>query len=364
MNPSRTESVLPEDRPRNDKIVGLQHLRAVAAVIVVLDHALMRSIRGGPQYPWLAFVATEIGAVGVWTFFVISGFIMLHISWNQFAEPGAPFRFIRHRIIRVVPLYWLLTLVFFVTAPIPSSIIQLIKSLLFIPYLNFNKEAHPVLEQGWTLNYEILFYVVFVFALLFRRPTGIIVAVMGLVALLVFGQVSGDLGTPGLVWTSLPLTLFVFGIALAFARRRFGQFGQWPSASFWASILLLAAAAGMSLLTNNIDVLASGHILHWETVVLWMVCTLAVGMVTLFQHSGANMLGRTFEYLGDASYSIYLAHGFALAIMGKIWERFLPSLPPPLFVVVGFFASVAAGIFVYIAIERPLTHFLSRKAGR
>lgn len=360
----RIDQILPEDQPRSGKIVGLQHLRAVAALIVVLDHVLVRSIRGGPENPWLTFIAAEIGAMGVWTFFVISGFIMLHISWNQFAQPGALVRFIRHRLLRVIPLYWFLTGVFFFIAPIPSGGLQLVKSLLFIPYLNFNNEIHPILEQGWTLNYEILLYAIFVIALAFGRRTGIVTAVLVLTALVFIGQIGDDLEPPARLWTSLPLILFILGISLAVMRRKITRLGQWRQASFWSAILLIAAAGGMSLITNKVEVTISGHAFYWQTVMLWLVCFISVGLVTLFHHSGENALGRTFEYLGDASYSIYLAHGFALAICGKIWDRFFPFMSSVMFALIAFIASVLSGGLVYILIEKPLIHFLSKKISR
>jgi hypothetical protein len=44
---------------------------------------------------------------GVYVFFAISGFIMVHICWGSFGQRGAAAELPRRRVIRIVPLYWL-----------------------------------------------------------------------------------------------------------------------------------------------------------------------------------------------------------------------------------------------------------------
>ena len=85
----------PADLPR--RLDGIQHLRALAAIGVVLFHAAERS---GLHF--------TIGAAGVDVFFVISGFIMWIITAGRPVTPNA---FLRERILRIVPLYWLATAV-------------------------------------------------------------------------------------------------------------------------------------------------------------------------------------------------------------------------------------------------------------
>ncbi len=78
-------------------IHGIQYLRALAALGVVLFHAAERT---GHHF--------AIGAAGVDVFFVISGFIMWVISDRR---PTAPLAFLRERLRRIAPIYWLATLV-------------------------------------------------------------------------------------------------------------------------------------------------------------------------------------------------------------------------------------------------------------
>src|ERR1700743_3794055 len=91
------------------KFCFLQALRAIAAWMVIADHALLAVTRGDPSSS-VTSLAWALGDGGVYIFFVISGFIMVHISWNDFGQPGAAQRFMRRRIVRIVPLYWLATI--------------------------------------------------------------------------------------------------------------------------------------------------------------------------------------------------------------------------------------------------------------
>ena len=152
----------------------LQALRAIAAWLVVADHALIDVNHGELQNPATS-VAWAIGNVGVYIFFVISGFIMVHISWDDFGRRGAAPNFLRRRIIRIVPLYWLATIAALVfhrvsaTHGAHAGWSELVRSLLFIPYRDEDVGWAPILRQGWTLNYEMMFYAIFTVALSFRR---------------------------------------------------------------------------------------------------------------------------------------------------------------------------------------------------
>lgn len=142
-------------------LYSVQYLRAAAALAVFYYHisATVHSLYGPNKV-----TIDEVGAAGVDLFFVISGFIMAMIVWDKQVQ-GLDF-FIR-RVVRVVPLYWGATLFVFAIAMFMPSLLgstgtdyaQLIHSLLFIPYGMNPESSAPVLLVGWTLNYEMFFYV-------------------------------------------------------------------------------------------------------------------------------------------------------------------------------------------------------------
>jgi peptidoglycan/LPS O-acetylase OafA/YrhL len=119
---------------RNQRIWGLQYLRAIAALMVVACHFVItyEPELGGPRVYWLLNHGVDI-------FFVISGFVMMTSGADL--SPG---EFVGRRLARIVPLYWLLTTVVVVRAllaPHRFANVQIswpyyLKSLLFIPFNN------------------------------------------------------------------------------------------------------------------------------------------------------------------------------------------------------------------------------------
>ena len=170
---------------RSQNLIGIQALRAVAALAVAFCHfEQMTLILFGvvPPKPATYFLQS-----GVDLFFVISGFVMVHASWDTFGGSGAPREFMVRRLLRIVPLYWAtMTLaIFFETTPPSWS--EVAQSYLFIPYQAPNGSHTPIYSVGWTLNYEIFFYGLITVALLLPRQIGLAVLLGCLVLLAVFG---------------------------------------------------------------------------------------------------------------------------------------------------------------------------------
>ncbi len=127
----------------------------------------------------------------------------------------------RRRLIRIVPLYWLVTtgaLAVALLAPSlskapPGDNLYVAASYLFIPYTRLGGDVRPLATPGWTLNLEMLFYVVFAVALLLPRRRGLTL-VFGALGLLVAAQVAGILPGTALNFWGDPIVLgFLFGVA-------------------------------------------------------------------------------------------------------------------------------------------------------
>ncbi|WP_181878017.1 acyltransferase family protein [Janthinobacterium lividum] len=130
------------------------------------------------MYDWLF----APGAAGVDLFFIISGFIMVYTTRDNDGSFQYFYSYMVKRISRIVPVYMVLTLIYWTAMLIASDVVgsefgyglkDVIKSLLFYP-LNVVSGEPPnlgaaVLYPGWTLNYEMYFYLVFGASLLFRK---------------------------------------------------------------------------------------------------------------------------------------------------------------------------------------------------
>src|SRR5579871_1232062 len=141
------------------QLVSIQWLRAIAAMLVVVFHALYYTNTLTEQFgqPIIATPGFSAWWFGFHIFFVVSGFIMIHTT-RDFGAPGAPKRFLVRRIIRVVPLYWLLTIPLAVGAllapqafGITTNKYQYIaSSFFFIRVARAGDDLRPLLSQGWT----------------------------------------------------------------------------------------------------------------------------------------------------------------------------------------------------------------------
>ncbi|WP_119255157.1 acyltransferase family protein [Shinella zoogloeoides] len=313
-------------------LYGIQYLRALAALAVVLFHAAERSGH-----------AFAIGAAGVDVFFVISGFIMWVIVERRPVTPG---RFLAERIRRIVPVYWLATGVMVAGALaglFPNLVLtagHVAASLFFVPARSPSSgELWPVLVQGWTLNYEMFFYAAFAACLLLPARLRLPVMAAGFCLLVAFGlAVDGD--APLFVTYTRPIILeFVAGMLIG----RLWLAGRVPgrSAALGLIGLGLAGFAVIGLFRLPFDEWTCGP----------LACMLVCGTAALDRHGGIARFTVP-AMLGDASYSIYLWHTFAISVVAKIGAK--AALPPSLVLLLSACAGVAAGLCAYRLVERPL----------
>jgi exopolysaccharide production protein ExoZ len=232
-------------------IRNVQVLRAVAALLVVFIHldTLLASL-GLPVF----------GGGGVDVFFVISGFIMVYTT--SLRDTG-PWSFFADRIARIVPLYWSLTLALIVLNFVAPALLhsqatwrELIESLVFVPFEKPNGLIAPVLYVGWTLNYEMFFYLLFAGGLLLHnRRLGVATVVFCLVFLVAIGLVERPQGVIGRFYTSTILLEFAVGAVIGLAHREIGLFATTPLKVVAALVVLcgLGAAAVLPVLLPDIS---------------------------------------------------------------------------------------------------------------
>src|ERR1700751_4327443 len=164
-------------------LLTVQALRAVAAASVVMHHDLAVLIRKAGYPPTFSV----IGAAGVDLFFVISGFVMVYTHFDAFTAPGAATSFARRRIVRIAPLYWIVTTVTVVLLIAVPSVFSSVKldwvnvvcSYFFLLSQMPSGDINTVVIVGWTLCFEAYFYLVF--ALLLNLPRRYFLAASGFI---------------------------------------------------------------------------------------------------------------------------------------------------------------------------------------
>lgn len=307
---------------------GIQVLRAVAALLVLVGHAQHHVLTvaeraGGTIYPWISWP----GGFGVDLFFCISGFIIVLSARKMFGIDGAGADFMTRRLIRVVPLYWLATLAYLPVFLFGSTtsgrewIFPLVASLSFLPWPVFGDwvSPYPMLTLGWSLNYEMFFYACMAFVLMLgtRRvvlATGLLIG--GMVVL-------GAFLTPEhrqLYFLTRPIMLeFVVGAMLGVAHARglirFGgltSVGLIALAASWVVIDPLGLTPSNGPTANDFVRLAG-----WGAPAA-LALLAVIGAVQQSDRVLARWAGPIVR-LGDASYSLYLLHPFVLIVLGKLW---------------------------------------------
>jgi exopolysaccharide production protein ExoZ len=347
------------------KLRALQSLRAIAALLVVLDHtAGLTAGHGFPHEPLNAW-ATFLGAQGVSIFFIISGFIMTYTAdsaEDQTPPPMRATRFAVRRIIRVVPLYWILTIVTAIPMfliglhrPVGITVARFMKSLLFIPYLDAGGNMTPVLPIGWTLNYEMAFYALFAAILLLphRVRTAALLGVLSVVVIsgsFFYPIFSGVNPHTPLEFLSNPvILLFGLGTVLGWLKLEYPQWLLHLQGVPLAAPLLAINFCIFALVVHHSPVA-----LRWS-VLFWFVDYIIVALCAF----GRAGIWPRLEALGDASYSLYLIHLLPVFAMYFLWQS-LHYLYPVVFIAVTIGLAIAMGLAAYRWVERPLTRAISR----
>ncbi|MBD2769954.1 acyltransferase [Hymenobacter sp. BT664] len=181
----------------NKRIISIQLLRALACLLVLVVHLASFNPLTNLQFG---------GGIGVDIFFIISGFIIAG-SVEGLPAKRPIYTFLVNRFSRVVPYYYLLTLVYvtgvYVAFRVHASAGEFMRSFLFLP---MGKDpVHPV---GWSLNHEIFFYAFVAFALLLTRNMKRI-ATLFLLLLLVLQFVPLQLGIIKEIRASINLEFFL-----------------------------------------------------------------------------------------------------------------------------------------------------------
>jgi exopolysaccharide production protein ExoZ len=326
-------------------VASIQYLRALSALAVLVFHVMDR--RGGGFF---------IGNAGVDVFFLISGFIMWMVTCTRETSFKA---FMVARLVRIVPAYWIVTLAL-VTAGLMApdvfhqfrtSFGHILLSLLFVPHLNPAGEAYPVLIPGWTLTFEMFFYVAFGLCL-WLAARARLWAVTGLLLALVATGVAVQFGSVALrVYTNPLLLEFLAGLWLGAAWTRRAL----PGRAWGLGLILLGVLAYVAVVA--IPLRAPPGAGNFWRVMLWGGPGVLIvgGALAVEAHGGVPRI-RSLLLVGNASYAIYLLHGALITLCFKL----LPGAPVAILLPVCIAAGVGVGIGFHLWLELPVAGLLRR----
>ena len=335
---------------------SVQYLRALAAILVTIAHA---SEEAKYFYNFRPVFETEALGKGVDIFFVISGFIIYYASDKFYDQPDAAKNFIINRFTRVIPLYYTFTtLMIFTIIAVPGGVKeaifdpwQFITSYLFIPYERYDGRIAPILSLGWTLNYEMFFYLIFAVCLFLPKRFVAIAVIAILLTLSLIGTILPH-DSPAFLsfWTNNIIIEFAFGIVVAVLYRRHGKaLANWGI----AVTLLLTGLILLYILNTPPRPLDLPRFILAGVPAVMMV----TGATLFLPLSAEGRLPKSGIALGDSSYSLYLTHRFVQRPVQMIYTHLLPISArefPSIYVAAAVIASILVGHLIFLMIESPL----------
>lgn len=337
-------------------LLNLHLLRAIAALAVVFFHSTSEA---GLNLP------VNIGSHGVDVFFVISGFIMAYIGERS------PDRFLLRRVIRIVPFYWAATLAVFGAAALAPHLlrttradyVQLLYSLSFIPRETSYAGTVPTLILGWSLNYEMYFYVMFAAALAIAPRKAPLVCSLEIIAIAVAIDVCG-ISNPAIRFYARPLVFeFVFGVLVFYLFGALEHELSWFAHRSTLRPALWCAALGAAF-AIAFEESHGGFGLPRFIVAGVPAVVLVLAALLLERVYSVNAKSRIVFLVGESSYILYLIHPYV--IYGLLRTTVPDRTNLPLSAAIGLvitllLASTVVAIAIHLWFERPVTAGLRRR---
>jgi len=336
------------------RLTNLQGLRALAAWAVVGHHvldSLNKYLAPGriDFYP-------PTGSYGVEVFFVISGYVMMRTTAGRRISP---LRFLLDRVLRITPLYWFFTLLAYAMLAAGLRLfgqdgadpLSLSMSLLYLPLFADGRPALPVLFTGWTLNYEMLFYLAFAACLPIRCERCRTMTLLGLFAMAAATRYA--LPSAYTAWLGRDIIWsFALGCLLWPATRsvRIG--------STLGLGVLVATLAGLSV-AHLLTPLLGGHV----ELLVGILAFAMVGAGVLLENSDRALAPGALTFQGDVSYALYLIHPFALQAVGKLAILLGLTATAGGLAITVLLMIASAGVsaaLVHLAFERPVQRLTRR----
>jgi exopolysaccharide production protein ExoZ len=347
----------------------LQYGRGLAALFVCLFHyeGMNNQIRlavstalDSMQFDSIFFA----GHSGVEFFFVLSGFIIYQAHHRT--DLGRPTRlgsFYRKRVIRVLPMFWLVAIPYGLAALAISSGHWLTPGTFLLDLFLIPRDGVLTLSVAWTLEHEIVFYLLFG-CLIINKGLGAGALALWQIAclvVLVFTVLPQDYRVPATTLLGYYNFGFLFGIMIALLQER---------------IDFVAHRRGFALLggIGAIGLLAC-FVVEWRlratlfsspagtTLTYFVLYSLVILALLSAENKPRPLLDATLGALGAASYILYLIHEPLYSALEKIIPLSAPHLYASATMTFLLYVAVAIAVSLslHVAIERPALRMLRRR---
>jgi peptidoglycan/LPS O-acetylase OafA/YrhL len=328
---------------------SLQAGRGIAAVAVVVHHAA--AYLGDPRF-WANDWYTRLfdfGAFGVEFFFVRSGIVILLAHWKDQGQVNSFRSHAIKRLRRIYPIYWVVlaaAIIGFQLKPMLGKGYErdgwVILSSILLVHIG---SLETIIHVAWTLFHEIMFYVLFS-AVIFSKSFAYTVLALWFCASGV--MFVSPFGGPHLKeYLSPPHLFFASGMVVAVLIKR--------EARLMAGIFM---PPGIALLAYTCAwIIRHGSLPDINCSLLAGVASSLIFLdLMLFEREGRLRIPAWLNFLGGASYSIYLVHFPLLSLTSRACFFFSQRVAIPVggWLLLQVFFAIVVGIGLHLAIENPI----------
>ena len=305
------------------KLDIIQLLRAVAAMLVCFFH-----MKGLLKEDGVGKMLFGNGSIGVPLFFMISGFIMHHTMRVENPQWKNIKIFLIKRLIRIVPLYLIMTTIYILVSGnghfyfIEHPRLLLPTFFFFPTYANHIGPSYgmPALAVGWSLNYEVYFYVLIGLSMLFAKQRWLVLTGWLLASTLLFPLITNGFVMMSLsewygysasylsLMTNPVLLFFLVGIGISAIYNSTIE----PPSLFWANAHVGLAVSVFVLFYFQVIQLLPGWYNH--------ILSCGFLLFSLLQRNKIKpyTVPRYLMFIGNSSFSLYLVHPIILNVFPKI----------------------------------------------
>lgn len=335
------------------KMYSIEAARGIAALIVVLMHSanLMRveHLSGHIGLNGLF----NFGYVGVDFFFVLSGFIITYVHAHELGDPKCLPAYLWRRLTRIYPIFWIcLSLQVLVIVlgrlllhhddAIPFTATDVLATVFLV-----NIAPPQFLGVAWSLQFEVMFYLIFCLLFLHRR---IGLTIFALWALAIIGRVFLMPDLPILAgFLSAHSLQFIIGVGVAIAVKR--------SDHTWAGLATLIFALLCFIAATGYDLLWASE-KHGDIGRLLLAISTALILLSLTEMEKRQTIKtpKLFYQFGSVSYSIYLAHIIFINVIYSLLLKLglYHQLPETAVYFIAVTGALAGTLFIGFFIELPL----------
>lgn len=335
------------------KLNTIQFIRGIAILFVMAFHA---NYMFSERYDFSFF---NIGnwhsrSGGVDLFFAVSGLMIYYINQNNFGLKPKAILFLKKRIMKIIPLYWMLTFVGFgicvvlpqLGDPKDGTISNTLLSMFFL-------HPDPTVGVAWSLRHILFFYILF--AILISFPNKI---------------------TKGIIFTWLAVSLLCLAGIPPFEKLSSFLFSI-NNIEIWSGALVGYLSSRMRIKNEKL-VIFIGVMCY---MFIWVTNSLEVLNIpnkliffcigSIFILSGVMSIDlrrdvkmpRLLTYIGDASYSIFLSHVQCILFFMLVFDKLniMKLIGKDITLVLIMILSPAMGIVLHEVMEKPIDSFLRKK---